>query len=276
VAWHHDLAWTQERYRCVLHEGRPWDLLRTPWPGVEQVTVSSSRRAELAGLLGIAADSIRVVRNGLDVAAELALDPETVRITDWMRVLERDPVLLTPTRLLPRKNIELALSVVAGIRRMGRPAALLVSGPVDPHDPAAAGYLRRLLALRTDLDLDGAAWFVAVDAGAVPSDRVVSDLYRLADALFLPSREEGFGLPVLEAALHRLPIVATDLPVLREVAGEAATWLDPDGDPDVIARAVIARLEADPEASLWRRVRREYSWPAVYRDEIEPLLSAGP
>ncbi|MBI2300477.1 MAG: glycosyltransferase, partial [Armatimonadetes bacterium] len=47
--------------------------------------------------------------------------------------------------------------------------------------------------------------------------RVLADLYALADVVLLPSSTEGFGLPLLEAGLHRVPIVCSDLPALREV-----------------------------------------------------------
>ena len=50
-------------------------------------------------------------------------------------------------------------------------------------------------------------------------------LYALADVLVLPSANEGFGIPVLEAALHRLPIVCSDLASLRAVAGDGATYV---------------------------------------------------
>jgi mannosylglucosylglycerate synthase len=275
VAWHHDLAVTQASYREALHPGFPWDLLRKPWPGVVHVSVSQARRAELTEHLGIPPADIQVIHNGLDIGHQLGLTAGTLRLIERLQLLEADPLILTPARILPRKNVELALEVLASLRRLGRPAVLLVTGPVDPHAPDGPGYLDSLLALRSGLGLDRAARFLAVDDGDVPSDRVMADLYRIADVLLLPSHEEGFGLPVLEAALHRLPIVATDLPALREVAGEAATWVDPADDPAAVARRLLERLDGDAVASLWRRVRREYSWEAVYRDHIAPLLAAG-
>ena len=205
MAWHHDLAWTQPRFRQVLHQGRPWELLRTLWPGVRHVTVSTVRQKELASLLGVPASAIAVVRNGIDILSQLALDAGTTAIVARTGLLDADPLLLLPSRITPRKNIEQALEIVAHIRRSGRQAVLIVTGPPDPHDPAQEAHLADLLARRRDLGLEGGAWFLSADLGGPVSDRVMTDLYRMADALLLTSRDEGFGLPLLEAAIHRLP-----------------------------------------------------------------------
>jgi glycosyltransferase involved in cell wall biosynthesis len=70
--------------------------------------------------------------------------------------------------------------------------------------------------------------------------------YRAADLFVSPSREEeGFGLPVLEAFATDLPVLLSDTPTHREIAGQAA-WYFPDGDPEGLAAAL--RILATPEA----------------------------
>ncbi len=56
------------------------------------------------------------------------------------------------------------------------------------------------------------------------SDEMLLALYAASAALLAPSEGEGFGLPLIEAAQHKLPIIARDLPVFREVAGEHAFY----------------------------------------------------
>lgn len=273
VLWHHDLAWTLPSYRPGLHAGHPWDLLRTAWPGATQVAVSEARRADLAALMGLDPAAVRVVPNGVDLAALLGLGPRTMAVIRAADLLALDPLVLLPARITPRKNVELALRVVAAMRAHGRPAAgLVVTGPLDPHDPATGTYLAALLALRHDLGLERAAVFLAEVLQEPAGDALVHDLYRLADMLLLPSFDEGFGLPILEAAVHRLPIVCSDLPALRDLARDAAVYVAPDADPAALAAVVLERLDRDALVTFARRVRTEFSWEAVYRRGIAPLL----
>ena len=272
VLWHHDLAWMLPRYRAMLHDGAPWNLLRFAWPGVTQVAISQVRRRELAALTGVQEDAITVVPNGIDVAAMLRLDRRTRGIIRRTGILDAEPLLLMPARIMRRKNIELGLRVIAALRAAGRPAGLVVTGPGDPHDPDALGYRSTLLGMRDALGIGDAVWFLGADSEEGVADPVVADLYALADVLFLPSREEGFGIPVLEALLRRTPIVCADLPALREVAGDAATYIDPVGAPEEVAQAIVGRLAGDAPARASMRIRRESSWEEIGRRHVLPLL----
>jgi len=270
VAWHHDLAWTADRYRADLHPGDPWNLLRTAWPGVLHVAVSEERRAALAGLLRIDPRAIVVIENAIDGETFL-VSPQTRALLAPLALHGAAPVLLLPVRIAPRKNVELALCVLAELRKGGDDARLLITGPPDPHNPTAAAYLDRLLEQRERLGLAQAAHFLSEDGRRLP-DRLMADLYRLADLLFLPSRDEGFGLPLLEAAVSRLPIVCAALPSLRAIAGTAATYFSPDDAPAAIAEQVRRRLVNDPAYGLALRARRVYDPRRIHGEQVEPLL----
>ena len=75
-----------------------------------------------------------------------------------------------------------------------------------------------------------------------------------ASALVLPSRDEGFGLPVLEAMASDVPVVCTDIPALREVTGDCAS-LVPFGDVDGLAEALRTAV-IDPHAVATSSARR--------------------
>lgn len=273
ILWHHDLAWASPCYRPTLHQGAPWDLLRTAWPGAVQVVVSEGRRVELAALAGIQPETIAVVPNGVDLAKMWKLDLRTAELIERTDLCATAPLLLMPSRITPRKNVELALRVVAEMRAAGRPAGLIVTGPVDPHHPSGRAYLEQLVTLRRALALDDSVWFLSEELQGPPPDAMMDDLYHLADVLFLPSRDEGFGLPILEAAVHRLPIVCTGLPTLRELAGDAALYIGADDDPAEVSARVLERVDADRLGLLAREVRSRYAWEAVYRERIAPLFA---
>ena len=272
ILWHHDLAWTTPRYRHEMHAGYPWDLLRSHWQGVTHVVVSELRRRELGGLLGIPNDSIHVIPNGVDINAFYKLEAQTIQLVEQLHLGEADPLLLLPVRLTPRKNIELALHTLAELRRGFPQARLLVTGPEGPHNPANAAYKQRLLTLRNEMNLHGAAHFLAEVASEFMPDAVIADFYRLADALFMPSREEGFGIPILEAGFSHIPVFCADIPVLRELGGEDVTYFDPDADPVLVAELVAQKMEAESTSKWARRAKQGYAWTQIYTLQIDPLI----
>jgi glycosyltransferase involved in cell wall biosynthesis len=170
---------------------------------------------------------------------------------------------------------------------------LLFVGSVEPRKglPALLSALRLLHDSESDSDRDSGrdsgrrtgpgtpplvlagppGWGPALETAALPPGAVVSagyldtaDLRRLvagAALLAYPSVYEGFGLPPLEAFATGVPVVASDLPVVREVTGELAA-LAPVGDAAALAAAVRATL-ADPGDPAPRRDRaRGFSWAA--------------
>jgi glycosyltransferase involved in cell wall biosynthesis len=273
VAWHHDLAWTTPRYRQELHDGYPWDLLRQAWDGVKQVTVSEMRQQELADLFQISRDEIAVVPNGVDLAVFHKLERQTHAYARQLDLLRAAPFLLLPVRITPRKNIELALRVCANLLPHFPDTKLIVTGPLGPHNPSNTNYFERLTALRSELNLNGTVHFLAELTDEYIPDAVIFDFYHLADALFLPSLEEGFGIPILEAGLAGLPIFCSDIPPLRSLGSSNVTYFSPDADPVELANRVVNHLAFDPVFRMRVRVRREFSWEHIYAREIEPLLT---
>ena len=278
VAWCHDLAWTNPQARPHLHAGAPWSLLRTAIPGVTYVAVSTDGRRELAALLGLPKGQIEIVPNGVDPAAFLRLTPIGRRLVAALRLWEQQVVLLLPVRITRRKHIEYALHVVAELVRRELAVRLLITGPPGAHTPGNRAYLEELRGLRHRLGLDDQVVFCADLRGPRGrrlrlTDRTLADLYLLADALILPSRREGFGLPLLEAALARLPAWTSDLPPLREVGGDAIHTFDLADPPAVVALRLIHTLMEERGYRLRRRVLASYTWEGIMRERFIPLLT---
>lgn len=272
ILWHHDLAWTTPRYREELHEGYPWDLLCKAWEGVEQVTISDFRRNELAELMGLPEERISVIPNGVDVPRFLKLEAQTSRFVDQLDLLNANPILLLPVRITSRKNIELALQVMAELRKKTPQAKLIITGPLGPHNPANLQYFEKLTSLRSSLNLEDAVCFLAELADGFLPDEVISDFYQLADALFLPSREEGFGIPILEAGLAGIPVFCADIPPLKDLGLSFVNYFSLDESPANIASLILEKLSTSMLFGFRVRVRSQFAWRQVYQQQIQPLL----
>jgi glycosyltransferase involved in cell wall biosynthesis len=272
ILWHHDLAWLMPGYMGELHDGWPWDLLRSPWPGARQVVVSEARRAELADLMKIAPGSITVVPAGIDLDSFFSLQVQTCNLVRQMALTKASPLILVPVRLTRRKNLELAIKMMFFLKETLPDAMLVITGPIGAHNPTNADYFSRLVDLRQSLGLQKTVHMLAENFPDGISSNQVAELYRLADCLFLPSREEGFGIPILEAGLERLKIFCTDLPALRALAGESAVYFSPDDEPQKVANLIFRQIEHDPVFQLRDRIRKKYSWQGVYQTWIRPLI----
>lgn len=103
-------------------------------------------------------------------------------------------------------------------------------------------------------------------------DARLADLYRRAAVLALPSRYEGFGLPVLEAMAYGCPVVVSDAACLPEVVGDAGAIV-PVGDIDALAAALASPPDGGPgreraKAFTWRRSAEAHR--AAYEAAVEP------
>ncbi len=272
ILWHHDLAWTTPRYLPELHEGYPWNLLKTDWGNLTHVTVSELRRDELAELMSIELASIRVIPNGVNVEEFYKLEALTESLLEKTKLLDAAPILLLPVRITPRKNIELALTTLAELKKQFPQAALVVTGPLGPHNGNNVKYFEMLTGLRKQLGLEGSAHFLAELHNDFLPDEVIADFYRVADALLFPSREEGFGIPLLEAAFSHLPAFCADIPPLKKLGRDDAVFFSPDEEPATVAKLIADYFKTSLPARLAMRARKSFRWEAIYRQHIAPLL----
>lgn len=277
VAWCHDFTWTSPRSRSKAHPGHPWDLLRTFQEDVKYVVVSKRRQQALAALFGCSMEQIRVIYNGVDPQVLLGLSREGRALVDQLGLLDGGLVLLMPVRVTQAKNIEFALRVVAALKERRYRPKLVLTGPPDPHDPESMKYYRSLQTLRRDLGVEDEMRFV-FESGPDPDQpfsvdmSVVGDLYRVCDAVFIPSHREGFGMPILEAGFLGVPVICSSIPAAQEIGGSDINLIDTEQDPAQVAERILAWAEQNPMYRLRRRVRRHYTWTSIFEQEIRPLL----
>jgi glycosyltransferase involved in cell wall biosynthesis len=136
------------------------------------------------------------------------------------RLVRDGPYVLAVGAMTPRKGFDV-LAAATAILGAGCPQ-VLIAGP----DYWQADEMRRAIA---DADVDG-----RVEVLGSIDDSTLASLYRHATVVCHPSRAEGFGLTCLEAMRAGAPLVASDLPSVREIAGGAAELVPPD-DPEALA-----------------------------------------
>jgi mannosylglucosylglycerate synthase len=102
--------------------------------------------------------------------------------------------------------------------------------------------------------------------------RVVGDLLRVSDVMFMPSLREGFGMPVLEAGLTGQLVACTDAPAAVEIGDEDILRFGLADDPERTANRLLLWADKNAMPRLRRRVRQNYTWSAIFQREIEPLL----
>jgi glycosyltransferase involved in cell wall biosynthesis len=101
---------------------------------------------------------------------------------------------------------------------------------------------------------------------------VVGDLYRVSDVVFMPSHREGFGMPVLEAGMAGVAVASTPIPASVEIGGEDVLIFEASEPPERVAGQILDLVADDRIHRLRRRVRRKYTWSAIFHREIRPLL----
>jgi glycosyltransferase involved in cell wall biosynthesis len=154
-----------------------------------------------------------------------------------------------------RKNVGTLLEAYARLRsRKSDAPALILAGH---RTPASTRWEARC----EESPLKGA---VEITGYVDTAKRM--DLYENAVMLVLPSYEEGFGLPVLEAMACGVPVVISSRGSLPEVAGSAATPIDPD-DAEGFANEMQAILDGDPSDRIARGIAQAstFSWAACAR-----------
>ena len=210
------------------------------------IVVSRFVAGEVQRVLGIAADRISVCPNGA---------PE------WKgpaAVADAGGYLLFVGTLEPRKNVRGLLDAYARLlARHATAPRLVIAGRAEPDGGA-------LLAAMNEPPFAGHVEY----RGYVPEEEREA-LFKGAQALVLPSFEEGFGIPALEAMSAGVPVVVSNRGALPEVVGDSGLFIDPD-DAESLA-AALERLVGQPDlrATCARRGldrARQFTWTQTARD----------
>ncbi len=268
VAWVHDLVACDSDYELPSLQEWPWSALTRAHDRYRYVAVSELRRAQFVKLTK---GRCAVIPNGIEPARLLGLTAPIAELAAAYDLAARELVLLHPARSIKYKNIELGLRVTAALKAAGRSCAYIVTGAPNGENPATRDEAERLEGLRAELELENDALFLHEELPIEGAD--LASLFILADALFLPSHEGGSALPVLEAALHRVPAFCAVGELPNAILKHGVTLFPLDAEPAQIALMIAARLGTNDAWQARHEVRRAYAWPAIHRNYLAPLLA---
>jgi glycosyltransferase involved in cell wall biosynthesis len=185
------------------------------------IAISAFTRETLVERCGVAREKIATIPHGFEPAAADGV-PSTGLVAG--------PYLYYPAATFPHKNHAELIRSFAVLRRRGAlDAKLVFTGMQTPHWRVLARLIR-------ELGLEGAV----IHLGFLPHGDV-RGVYAGAEAVLFPSSYEGFGIPVLEAAMeHRKKVVTSRLPVFDEIGVPRECQID-FADPDALLAALRSR-----------------------------------
>jgi alpha-1,3-rhamnosyl/mannosyltransferase len=246
--------WANPRLRTMKN----WLLRECAKAADAVIAISNAAVAELTEHYRIPAERIRVVPLGVHARWFEAPDEALVRDTLVRHRLQRGYILHVGT-LQPRKNLDALVSAYESLPAAVRSERQLVL--VGKYGWSAQALVARLARHRQD---ERVMWIDYVTQDELRA------LYCGAGMFAYPSLAEGFGLPLIEALATGLPVIASDLPVLREIAGQHAHFVSPHRVDDIAGAIERQHMRDDVHAADLRRGHaRSFTWQACARRTLE-------
>jgi glycosyltransferase involved in cell wall biosynthesis len=220
------------------------------------ITLSRYTAGELARHCRVARERIRVIPAGVDWP-ERVLDPQERQREREQFVGAGNEMVLAVGAIQTRKN---TLNTVRAVASLPPNYKLVLAGGNGYGGEIVRDFIHRA-GLESRVKM----------LGYVTDDRL-DLLYQAASLFLFPSLEEGFGLPVLEAMAHGVPVVASATSSLPEVGGDAALYVDPR-DPDDIAHKIQLGVEDNNlRAGLTQRGlarARQFTWQRTAEETLK-------
>jgi len=220
------------------------------------ITDSEYSKAQIIERLGVTFSKVSVISCGVDAEFIRMSKEEAVQAVSAALQIH-ESYLLYVGSLKRYKNVSTLLKAFAMLRaRRDIPQRLLILGDTAQGKRELAGECAKLgISARTD--------FVPYVA-----QELLPKVYAAADVLVMPSKIEGFGLPVLEAMACGTPVVSSRAASLPEVGGEAVVYFDPHS-PEDLAEAIERVLNSKELRENLRAKGLERAARFTWKDSVE-------
>jgi glycosyltransferase involved in cell wall biosynthesis len=212
IAHHHDFAWERSRFSVGAAEDYVHAAFPTTLRSIRHAVINSYAQSQLAYRTGLSSTVVPNVMKFEEPPPPPDGYADDLRTT--LGLLPDEHMILQPTRIVPRKRIERAVSVAV---RLGLPYALVISHEAGDEGKEYLEYLHELVDSLKARVIFGAAHFGEQREQTADGHKVYSlaDAYRAADLVTYPSSVEGFGNAFLEAIYYRKPLVVSTYDIYR-------------------------------------------------------------
>lgn len=263
IATIHDVLWHEFRgvdvttlpapLYLIKHLGYRFVVNNTLHRAVKIITPTNTIKKNLIKRFGISPEKIAVTHEGAPAHFHISIY-ESKRILEKHKI--RRPYLLYVGSLYPHKNIE---SVVRTLKLVRENVTLVIVSSRNVFAERFMGFVKKE-------EAEELVKFL----GYVPNEELPA-LYKNAEAFIFPTLSEGFGLPGLEAMAAETPVLASDIPVLREVYGDAALYFNPRDTDDIADKIKLIRADKKLRADLVSKGNtqaKKYSWRKMAEETL--------
>ena len=223
------------------------------------IAVSNATKEEIIDHLKVQEDKIQVIYEGADDKVKFKVQSSRFKVAGQY--------FLYVGNAYPHKNLERlieAFSAVNKQRTINKELKLVLVGKND--------FFYKRLEEKVGKEKNSSVEFLH-DI----TDSELSELYSKAAALILPSLMEGFGLPILEAMSNNCPVLASDIPSLREIGQDAVIYFDPFSVSDIRKNLELIIRNSQLREKLIKRgleISKQFSWEKTASDTLALYESA--
>lgn len=229
------------------------------------ISVSHSTKSAIIKYLKVPPEKITVIYEGVDFTRFRRVYDKTLLNLIREEYCLPSQFILTVTTIEPRKNVEGLLFAYRRLKQiLNNPPKLVIVGRKGLKADKITETVHQLGLYRD-----------VIFTGYVSDDHLPL-IYNNALVFVFPSLSEGFGLPVLEAMACGLPVVCSDIPALREIAGDVAIFVDPENYylmAEKLKEVIISHKLRHQLQEKSLQQARHFSWESCARKTLNLYLS---
>lgn len=266
VTWSSDLAIRDPQYDWTAAGSEPWSLFWKAWEPIRYIVSSEPVRATQAEAFKVDREMIGVVPMGVNPANCLRLPQVVSELCVSRDLYAAFPLLLMPVRMSQRKNIAKAIEAIHALKIEFPAAHLIITGSISPHDRGSRKRLDDLVTAVQNRGLHNRVTILseAPTFGTPITHDVCMSFLAICDGLVFTSDYEGFLIPILEAGLYKIPVIAPPLAEIRSWASGFVHFYPENATAEDIA-LFIGELFRGPEYKIKFKFRSEFSWATIFK-----------